>query len=396
MEMPQRNPTKFADVSQQPPAAGIYYEFNRQRPAKPYMLRWTEAGSKKSQSFATEKERQEVADKLGRLREVHGTEILNFDPREWRRWLAFKEAAGDVDPMQILHEWRAGRTTAGLVAGSLATTEAVERYVAYRSEGSLSKDTQRHINKHVRERFAGYFGGERLDSITPEAISEWLASLKSSKGANKGESVENLTKRHHRKDVNTFFDFCVRKGWLTRNPVELVPVPAVEEEDVELLTPEECRRLFEANAGHRIAGRLALEAFGFLRASSAGRIQREHINFEERGIRMPGAEHKSKKAKFRQGHPDVLWAWLNRAPDECWSMTWWEYRNEKRDAFVRAGVGGSDNRLRKTCLSAHLAWLKNQPLTSYLAQHRHQSTTDIYLGVMTEKAGEEWFRIGPL
>src|SRR5690606_3637977 len=131
-----------------------------------------------------------------------------------------------------------------------------------------------------------------------------------------------------------------------------------EEHDVELMTVDEGRRLFAANAGERIAGRLALEAFGFLRASSAGRIQREHVNFAERGIRMPGLEHKSRKAKFRQGHPDNLWAWLNRAPDETWGMSWWEYRNEKRDAFVRAGLPGSDNRLRKTCLSAHLAWLK--------------------------------------
>lgn len=390
---PNRKPNKSPTWH---PPKGIYYEHNRQRPAKPYLLRWTAEGKARSMSFASEQDREEHARSLADKREEHGAEILMFDPKEWRRWCEFRELIGDVDPFDVYREWLASRSSTGTPSGSITVAKAVEAYIAHRGEGKLSADTQRHINKHVRERFGGMFGPEKLREITPGKIGDWLKSLRSSKGANAGKPVDPVTRRHHRKDLNTFLDYCTRQGWIARNPCELVAVPHVEERDVELLTVEECRSLFAANEGHRIAGRLALEAFGFLRASSAGRIQREHINFAERGIRMPGAEHKSKKAKFRQGHPDVLWAWLNRAPDECWQMSWWEYRNEKRDAFVRAGIeGGSGNRLRKTCLSAHLAWQKNQPLTSYLAQHRHTSTTDIYLGVMTERDGADWFRVGP-
>lgn len=374
---------------------GVYYETNHARPAKPFLLRWSVDGVSKSQSFATEAEREAAARALADKREQHGAEILNFDPREWRRWLEFKARAGDVDPFDILHEWQAQCGNSALPAASLKVADAVEQYVAFRAEGKLSADTRRHIDKHVRERFGLTHAGERLRDITAEKVATWLKSLRSSKGANKGKPVEALTRRHHRKDLNTFFDFCVTKGWLSKNPCELVPVPHVEEEDVELMTVEEGRALFAANEHLPVAGRLALEAFGFLRASSAGRIERDHINFAERGLRMPGAEHKSRKAKFRQGHPDNLWAWLNRAPDATWDISPSQYRWEKRTAFSRAGLRNSDNRLRKTCLSAHLAWLKNQPLTSYLAQHRHMSTTDIYLGVMTEANGRAWFQIAP-
>ena len=209
--------------------------------------------------------------------------------------------------------------------------------------------------------------------------------------------MEAVTRRHHRKDVNTFLDYCARvKRWIPANPCDGVAVPEVEEKDVKLLTVDEGRRLFAANEGSIVAGRLALEAFGFLRASSAGRLQAEDIRFGSRGLRMPGMEHKSGKTKFRQGHPDNLWAWLNRAPDETWTMKWWEYRNEKRVAFRVAGIAdGSENRLRKTCISAHLAWMKNPAMTSYLAQHRHTSTTEIYQGVMEEAEARAWFEIHP-
>lgn len=377
------------------PPRGIWYETGK-RAAAPFLLRWREKNKRRSQSFSSEAEREKAARKLADRRDTHGREILTFDPKEWRRWLEFKAEAGGIDPLTVLREWKANAARTGFASLALSVPQAVAEYATFRQATKVSRDTERHIQKHVVERFGGYFAATRLAEINEESISRWLASLRNTRRPNIGAPMDPLTLGHHRKDVNTFFDFCITKGWLTRNPCRLVPVPEVEEEDVTLLTVEEGQALFAANSGYRIAGRLALEAFGFLRASSAGRLERAHVNFAERGIRMPGMEHKSRKAKFRQGHPDALWAWLNRAPDETWEMSWWEYRNEKRDAFVRAGIkGGSENRLRKTCLSAHLAWLKNQPLTSYLAQHRHTSTTDIYLGVMTEAQGRAWFQIGP-
>lgn len=359
-------------------------------------MRWKVDGAMKTQSFATEEEREEAAKAISEKAKKYGTEVLTFDPKEWRRWLEAKEQLAGADIFDVIREWRTLRGNSGLSTDSVSVADAITKYVDFRRKETLSPDTWRHITKHVEQRFGGFFAGQKLRDVTPEKIEEWLESLISSKGALKGQPVDPLTRRHHRKDVNTFLDYCVRRQWLVNNPCELVPVPAVEEEDVVLLTLEEGQRLFAENQDEPVIGRIALEAFGFLRASSAGRLQKEHVNFAEKGIRMPGPQHKSRKAMFRQGHPDNLWAWLNRAPAETWAMNWWEYRNEKSKAFARAKIdGGSENRLRKTCLSAHLAWQKNQPLTSYLAQHRHTSTTDIYLGVMTETDGKKWFEILP-
>lgn len=392
--MPNGSPTKTTTDSQPwVPPKGIRYEYNKQRPTAPFLLRWRgNDGEDHSQSFADAEAREKHAKHLADLTLRHGSEVLNFDPLEWRRWLELKEKLAGMDPMDLYREWQ---SLSGNPGGAPMTVEkAVKTYMEFRAEGKISADTRRHFEKHLEERFAGEFGSLKLRDVNPDLITKWLRELKHPKT---GEPMEPVTKRHHRKDLNTFLDYCSRvRGWIPRNPCEAVAVPAVEDADVTLLTLAEGRSLFAKNEGNPVVGRLALEAFGFLRASSAGRIQKADIDFAARGIRLRGAEHKSGKTRFRQGHPDNLWAWLKRAPDETWAMKWWEYRNEKRVAFRVAGIkGGSENRLRKTCLSAHLAWLKNQPLTSLLAQHRHTSTTEIYLGVMDEKDGEAWFNILP-
>lgn len=171
--------------------------------------------------------------------------------------------------------------------------------------------------------------------------------------------------------------------------------PQVEEKDVSVIPINDAIRFFRANRDERVIGRIALEAFGGLRYSSAGRIQRENLNFEDRGIEIPGSIHKSGKRKFRQGHPDCLWAWLEHAPVGCWSMTFLQYREEKREAFVRANVQFIKNIWRHSFASYMLAETKNLPLVSYLMQHKNTTTTGIYEGVATKADARRYLSITP-
>lgn len=374
------------------PPRGIRYKFNRARAANPFQLVWVDDGRERTQSFADEPSREGAARALAEKREDFGNEILSFDPREWRTWLAFKAKIAGADPMLVAREWLVHRQGRGLSTGDVVVESAVVRYLKFRAGENLSADTYRHFKKHLKDRFAAVYPSKAIADLTPELISEWLDGLKHPKT---GEPMDPLTRRHHRKDLNTFLDYCVRQGWTMRNPCELVAVPKIAEGEVELLTLAEARALFAANAKQRLIGRLALEAFGGLRSSSAARIGLEDINAPEKGIRIPGSIHKGGKTIYRQGHPANLWAWIVATPGTCWKMSKKDYDREKHDAFARAGLGFSENRLRKTFASAHLAWLKNQPLTSYLMQHKHTSTTDIYLGVMSEGDAAAYFKILP-
>lgn len=192
------------------------------------------------------------------------------------------------------------------------------------------------------------------------------------------------------------------------SPGTLVAVPPTDDDEVWVLPLADAQRFFAVNRDEPGIGRVALEAFGGLRYSTAALTRKDDINFSRRGIAMPGTAHKSGKRKYRQGHPDNLWAWLQHAPEACWNMTALQYREAKRMMLIRAGIRPAtvttENReevdrlknvWRHSFASYHLAVHKNPPLTAYLMQHKHTSTTEIYEGMADEADGREYFAIAP-
>ena len=379
------------------PPRGIRY-VDRAGRKSPYLLEWREPGkaSATTQSFRTASDRERAAKELVEKRGEYGREILSFDPTEWRRWMAFKaEAPAGLDPMVILHEWQHFRQGTDTSGSDMTVSKAIAEYKRLRwevDEVKISDDTKRHIKKHVEDRFGGRFGAVRLREITPEVIRTWLKELKHGRT---GEPMDALTKRHHRKDLSTFFKRAVSEGWILRNPCDSVAVPTKEQEDVTVLSVEDAKKLFAANRDEPCIGRLALEAFGGLRYSSAARIQKAHINFAAKGIAMPGKAHKSGKRKYRQGHAENLWAWLQHAPEACWTMTVRQYLQAKGEAFVRAGVANPGNVLRHSFASYHLALHKDPPRTAYLMQHTSLKMLEVYEGVAAEDDAAAYFAITP-
>jgi site-specific recombinase XerD len=258
----------------------------------------------------------------------------------------------------------------------------------------------------VGQRFCAEYGAKRLSEVTADDIREWLAELTHPRTS---APMDPITKKHHRQNVNTFLDRARREGWIMRNPCEIVAVPEVEDGDVVVISPEDAFRFFKANIDEPVVARVALEAFGALRYSTAGRIHREHLNFEEKGIEMPGRMHKSGKRKWRQGQPALLWEWLGRATDVTWGMSLLNYREWKRAALIRAGLRplgvasdedrdtlhGLRNIWRHSFASYMLASTKNMPLVGYLMQHTKTTTTEIYEGVATEADARLYLALTP-
>jgi site-specific recombinase XerD len=257
-------------------------------------------------------------------------------------------------------------------------------------------DTGRHLDLHLQRRFAGKFGGMRLDAVTPDMLRNWLDDIVSEKT---GEKLGTIAKRQHRKDLNVFFVRAIREGWVKKNPCELVDLPEVPVKDVQILTVDQAKQLLFANRKQPIAARLALEMFGGLRAASAERIKKDHIDFEARGIRFPGGLHKGGKTLYRQGQPDVLWQWLKAAPETCWTDIDEGNYGAQKSAAVRRAFGPDftmpHNALRHSFASYHLAAFKSIAQTGYLMQHTNGHTTGIYEGVAREAEAKKYFSISP-
>jgi integrase len=65
--------------------------------------------------------------------------------------------------------------------------------------------------------------------------------------------AENNTKRALLKQSHTFFEFCIRQGWITKNPAKLVVKPKSEKTEINPFTREDVQRMVSYN---REAGRV--------------------------------------------------------------------------------------------------------------------------------------------
>jgi integrase len=287
--------------------------------------------------------------------------------------------------------------------------QVIEKYPATRSK-PMSSSMSLHL-----ARLGNALGDRRFTSITPEDLRDWLKALKP--GRLNGSAPSAFTIRSHCKSIRTLWSAAVVQRWASYNAAAAVPIPQIsgEGDEVNILTVDEARRLFAANHDALCVGRLALEAFGGLRYTSAARLTRNDILPGEKGIVMPGRKHKSGKRHFVSGWPPNLFKWIRHARPECWEIGERAYLDLKRAAFVRAGLKPDvpetgkalrpdevavletrKNALRHSFATYHLAAFQNQQLTVYLMTKTSiSSLNDDYRGRATRSDALAYFQIAP-
>ncbi len=382
MKQPKEQP---GDNPWQPPR-GIRYSIRADRKL-PYFLHWRGAnGARVAASYLTEAARETAAKALAEKRSEHGEDVLTFEPREWRRWLSFRELIGDADPVTVAHEWRAGREQNRLQA-SIAVSEASRRYLlAKRSEG-IAEATLCHAKKDMG-RFVEVFGSRMLADLKTDEIRQWLVTL----------PFAEVTKRNHYKRVNAFCTWTKLEGLAAVNPCEGIKSPARESENVSVLSVPDMEKLFSTAARLRpqVCARLALEAFAGLRFSSAARLVKEDVNFRDKGITLPAAKIKTRRRHYIDGLPANLWSWLRNAPPEAWTLTERQYLTLKSEAFILAGVTNPGNVLRHSFCSYHVAANKDAARTAVILCHASPSMLyQHYKGRAAEKDARRYFRVMP-
>jgi integrase len=389
---PERQPNDNQGVAFAAPSRLILMRgirtFEKPRGTRRFFLSWRDEGRRRAKAFESDKAREKFARSLMAARERIGRQAMSFDPDEWVNWLRFKDVVGAVDPLTVAREWLAWRR--GETDKSPVLADAVETFGSMVATSGASGDMRRRY-RVVFDSFSDFAGaGVRLGSIQSAKIIDWLAALKKQRGF----SAQTL--KHYRQAVAALFKHFYLARAIGWNPCDAVAAPRVRAADVSVLSLADGVRLFEANRGLPVATRLALEAFGGLRYTSAIRLERHEVDWENRALRFPSAKHKSGRDQYVEGYPDNLWVWLAAAPAAAWEMTPRQYLNEKAAAFARAGVGNPGNVLRHSFCSYHVAMHRDAARTAVLLTHtspvmlyRH------YKGKATAADAGQWFSILP-
>lgn len=414
--MPTSRPQKAAPDYTAAPPSGMWYE-DRQPHDTPFLARWRDPeGKKRGKRFATEADRADFAEGWVEQRERFGKAAQHISPADVAIWTAFSEMTGGTHPLTVAREWLGYRRT----ESTLTTNAAWSAFNAVQEGRKLAPDSHRQRRLHGR-RFCAFFDKRLIASLKTEEIDRWIASLKSVRNDN--EPMEPKSKRNHLKTIRHLYAWLIKTGKLTYNPADAVLIPdatKIDDEtgeaihrDINILTVEQVRQLFRANVDAVCVGRLALEFFGGLRYTSAARLVADDIKWEEKGIVMPGPKHKSTNRKYVDGWPEVLFLWMNHAPKACWDLTQRQYSDEKREAFVRAGLKPpvddepateaqreqfekTKNVARHSFATYHAAAFRDSRETCRLMTKTSiQSFNDDYRGRATNADGLAYFGITP-
>lgn len=347
----------------------------------------------KTEFFETEEQRNARRGTLVRDRKrgasVHAS---RFEVDEWR---AFNAAVSGTPWQDVVAGWRAWQMEHHLkqcdVTVQQAVRDALAAARALHQMNKLAADSLRQ-KVHKLELFAEQFGHLRLNEVQTADVETWIEDF--------DEVQTEATFNNYRKHVAALFTPYVERGLLRSNPIRRIKKRDDSTDKVGILTVQETAHLFnfalQSKRYKPAIGRLALEAFLGLRFSSGCRLEKQDINFEDRGILLPKRKLKTKKRHYIDNLPSQLWDWLAVTPEECWRLSAREYMQLKSGLFVEAGVPHPHNCFRHSFATYDVAAHKNAGRTAYLLCHRNQDLLyDHYRGNATEAQGKAYQSITP-
>jgi len=358
----------------------------------PYGVQWRSTAGRKREFFKTEASRDLRFASLSKTARNGGLGAeLTRDEKQ--AWSAFLVATKGTPWQDVVAGWRRDLATSGLAPCERTVTSAAEEYLKHAAGRLEGAEISRGYHTHLRQKvglFTQAFGASRLDSLTGEAIEQWIDDL---------GYPANGTFNMYRKIIAGFFQHFRKE---VKNPCDEIKTRSEAVANVGILTVAETSQLFAyAQKHHRDAlGRLALEAFAGLRFSSAFRLEKSDINFEDRGILLPAQKLKTGirtgRRHYIDGLPDNLWLWLKATNAACWAMESSDWMHLKSRVFTDSKVPHPPNCLRHSFCTYHVAAHKDPGLTSTILCHRNQQKLwAAYNGNARQADGRAYFEIKP-
>jgi len=363
--------------------------FPRRETPGSWQVSWRVPGGRRCRTFRFHDDAMAYAEWLCQeVRRKGQVAVANeLTPGELEAWRQFRKATGRAPLAEILAVWNAHQK---LVNG-MPVGEMRDRFLAARRQEGASRGMDLWLRNYIGRFLEGRDPGRAANLIEPQDVRDWLESLAS-------RGFARATVHHHHRTLSMFFRRCVAEGWMNRNPCSAIQLRRSYAEEIKLLSLEDARKLFRAADGTRMAGMIALEAFGGLRASSAFRLAHADINFEERTILLPAAKHKTGRRHLQERLPENLWAWLEKAARirGSFGVSSALYSREKAALFARAGVVNPGNVLRHSFCSFHVALHGDAGRTALLMQHASQQMLyRHYRGLARQADAEGYFGILP-
>ena len=275
------------------------------------------------------------------------------------------------------------------------------------------RKSQTYINtqKHRLERFTADFSPSCIVAmISPEKIEKWIKNLKTmaykAVAKDRHERIEtNIeatpeTKNNYRRTLSALFNFCFRKDFIQRNPIEKVATITKGKKEPEVYKVNEVRYMMNRSPEKsEIRAFLAIGAFGGLRVAEIQRLTWDRIHLKEKEIVLDASITKTSQRRIVK-MTDNLVEWLTPYISEMLQgglviKNKNIFRKELEKFREANKINWIDNGLRHSGASYYLALTKNANETAEQMGHAVDVLKQNYNGLARERDAIKYFEIDP-
>ncbi len=338
--------------------------------------------------FQTKSERDGELVALQRIASTEGTSGLVMSSADARMVAELREMLpSNVDPREAVRFYLDHHTQ----RSERSLKDATRDYLYMMQVRRLSPEYRAHMETELGRLAACVGEGVDIGSISATDIAKFFAAL----------PLAPRTKENYREHYARFFAWCIKSGFCLHSPMDAMDSIKVAETDPNVMPLEDVRAFFAEcmKSNPRVAPFMALAFFAGLRSSQIPRLKLGDFNFEERGITMPGATHKTLKRFYVEGHEDNLWEWLE--PLRKIKASWRPFadstfRDWREKIYLRAGIEYPHNGARDSFCSYHIALHNDASRTATLLTHRGVNMLyGHYRGKAMKKDAVAYFTVVP-
>lgn len=357
---------------------------DRKRP----LLKWTVQGhfvdgKRKRRFFKTKAEAEGFVSQVKTKTENLGARGARIDP---------KVHVMAVEAMDMLAPF--GKTIIDAAVFLRSHLESVERSctvdeligsLLQRKESDGKRD--RYL-KDLRTRLAHFgrsFGSRTIATITTTECDDWLTGFK----------LSAQSKNNYRSVLSVLFSYAASRGYCAANPILKIGKAKVTDKPVEVLMPDQMRRLLE-NAETDMIPYIAIGGFAGLRPAELERLDWREVHIDRNFIEVSAAKSKTASRRLVTIQPNLK-TWIEPHVRAAGLVTPRNPRVKLRLSRERAGIDEwPANALRHSFASYHLARFQDAPALALQLGH---TTTAMLFGhyreVVSPNAAEEYWKISP-
>ena len=201
-----------------------------------------------------------------------------------------------------------------------------------------------------------------------------------------------------RRTLQTFFNFCQSRGWLSREAELLDGVGKHKEAlaDIEVFTSAELRSLLHATAP-KLAACLALQAFSGVRSEELLRLNWADLERRKGFVEISAGKAKTAQRRLIPILPNLA-QWLAAAPrlsEKLWPNSKTHLFKMMRAVADKTGIAWKKNGLRHSYISYRLAATADVAKVALEAGNSPAMIFRHYRELATEAEAAEWFGIVP-